>query len=259
MIVSLLLIVFFPLGLAIYFYKRKKISIKAIVIGILTFFISQIVLRLPALTLLSKTSWYSNMAESHFILLSLILAITAGIFEELGRYIGFRFLLKNKLEWKNGVAAGIGHGGIEALLIVGVSYLSNLIYSLMINSGVFATTLALKLPATTVKIIEETLINTPSHIFLLGGLERILTMNIHIAYSIVVLYGVMSKQFRYIIYAILMHGLLDIPAAFYQLKSLNIWAIEVLNLAVAIGSVIFVIKMEDVFKKKFKDYSNYKI
>ena len=37
------------------------------------------------------------------------------------------------------VGAGLGHGGIEAIVIVGMTYINNLLYSAMINTGAFDT------------------------------------------------------------------------------------------------------------------------
>jgi uncharacterized membrane protein YhfC len=39
-------------------------------------------------------------------------------------------LLKNKLSWQNGIAFGIGHGGIEALVFVGSAYVNNIVFNL---------------------------------------------------------------------------------------------------------------------------------
>lgn len=41
----------------------------------------------------------------------------AGIFEETARYILFKFILKNTRSWKEGTVVGLGHGGVEALLL----------------------------------------------------------------------------------------------------------------------------------------------
>ena len=67
----------------------------------------------------------------HFI----FLGITAGVFEECGRYMGFKLTLKKHRRFGDGVAFALGHGGIEALLIAGISSLYNLIILLNLNLG----------------------------------------------------------------------------------------------------------------------------
>ena len=45
--------------------------------------------------------------------------LMAGVFEETGRYVSFKWFLKKETRIQDGLSYGIGHGGIEAMLIVG--------------------------------------------------------------------------------------------------------------------------------------------
>ena len=48
-----------------------------------------------------------------------ILALTAGLFEEVGRYLGYRIFMRNEEKtWNKAVMYGTGHGGIESILLV---------------------------------------------------------------------------------------------------------------------------------------------
>jgi uncharacterized membrane protein YhfC len=47
-------------------------------------------------------------------------SLTAGVFEETARYIAYRFLLKEH-NMENGLIYGVGHGGIESIMLVGVN------------------------------------------------------------------------------------------------------------------------------------------
>ncbi len=58
MIFSALLIFLFPLGLAVYMYKKEKISLKAILTGAAVFIFSQILIRLPLLNVLGTQPWF---------------------------------------------------------------------------------------------------------------------------------------------------------------------------------------------------------
>lgn len=141
MIFSLLLIFLVPIGLVIYFYRKEKIYLPAVLVGALVFLVFQILTRIQLINYLSTMDWFAEMAES-MIFLIFFFAFTAGIFEEVGRYLGFKFPLKNHLSWKNGVAFGIGHGGFEAIALVGITTINNLIASIMINTGTFDTQMA---------------------------------------------------------------------------------------------------------------------
>ncbi|MCR5718748.1 MAG: YhfC family intramembrane metalloprotease [Oscillospiraceae bacterium] len=44
-------------------------------------------------------------------------AVFAGVFEECGRYLVFRYLIPNRQNYRDAVSCGIGHGGLEAVLV----------------------------------------------------------------------------------------------------------------------------------------------
>ena len=69
-------------------------------------------------------------------------ALAAAVFEETGRLIAMKFWMKKWLDFPNALMYGIGHGGVEAILIGGLSGISNLVSMLMINSGAMQNTLA---------------------------------------------------------------------------------------------------------------------
>ena len=54
-------------------------------LGLLSFFISQILLRIPLLQLCAGQGWYQALAQSSPLVLGLGLAFTAGLFEESAR------------------------------------------------------------------------------------------------------------------------------------------------------------------------------
>lgn len=252
MIFSVVVCFGLPIGLVIYFYKKYKISLFAVVVGILTFSISQMIIRLPLISYLNTKMWFVDNIKSNNILYILFLAFSAGIFEEIARFLGFKFCLKNKLSWKNGIACGIGHGGIEAVLLVGITYVSNIVLSSLINSSTFDTVIVPKMPQAV--IMRETLINTSSYMFLFGGLERIFTIILHIAFSIVVLEGVIKKQGKYLLYAILLHTFIDFIAVY----NINVFMTEGFLFGVAVLSIIFLKKSKERFNE-FNELNEYDI
>ena len=66
-------------------------------------------------------------------------ALAAAVFEETGRLIAMKFWMKKWLDFPNALMYGIGHGGVEAILLGGLSGISNLVFMLMINSGAMHT------------------------------------------------------------------------------------------------------------------------
>ena len=65
--------------------------------------------------------------------------LLAGVFEEVGRYLAFRFLLKRYTNRRDAVTYGIGHGGIEAILVLGLTAINNIAIAQLVNSGSIET------------------------------------------------------------------------------------------------------------------------
>lgn len=237
MAVSASVAILMPLALTIYLYTKYRISIKSVFIGVLVFVVFQIATRIPLLQYLSTSDWYIE-ASKNIWFLAFFLPFTAGLFEEAGRFLGFRYLLKDRLEWKNGVAYGIGHGGIESILLVGITMINYVLHGILINSGQFDAMIAPNLSQSVAQAIKDTLINTPSWQFLIAGVERMLTMAIQIGLSLVVLYGVKTKKYIYLLYAILLHMLVDIPAVLVR----NMVIAELIVSVFAAASLIFILK-----------------
>ncbi|MBL4936528.1 YhfC family intramembrane metalloprotease [Clostridium sp. YIM B02515] len=194
MCISAAIAIVLPIAAALYLNKKYNTSWKATVVGVLIFIVFQLLTRFQLLGLWQKTNWYTYNSVVNPWSIYLIAGFTAGIFENVGRFIGFKFFLKDKLEWKNGIAYGIGHGGIEAVLLAGIPFI-NLIVTSLING--------------------TTVYNFPG-MYLLGGIERIFAMTLHVALSLVVLYGVKNKKNRYLLYAILLHGIVDSSIGFVK-------------------------------------------
>lgn len=205
--------------LVIYALKNKGKGIwSAWLLGAAGFFVMQIIIRTPTLNLLATTQGFTSFATEHFVLYCLIMAFTAALFEVIGRYAVAKFMSKN-LTFERGIAAGLGHGGIEAIVIIGMTYLNNLVYISMINSGTFdgvvEQTAALGVDTTSLLAIKDNLLNMNSAMFLLAGYERILTMILHVALSLAVCYFVSRKEdWKGILICLICHCFVDFVAPF---------------------------------------------
>ncbi len=215
---SLIISLVLPIAILLVFaLKNKKQGIiSAWLLGACGFVFPQLLIRLPLLTLLQGQSWFASFAQNKLFLYTFSLALTAGLFELAGRYAVAGIMAK-KLTWKRALAAGLGHGGIEAMLLVGMTYINNLIYIVMINSGSFdaliAQTAALGVDVSQLELIRTQLIATAPGLFLLAGLERLLTMIGHLAMSVLVCYGVAHKKTGIcLLLCLIFHTLLDLSA-----------------------------------------------
>lgn len=216
--VTLFLTLFLPLILYVVYGARNKGKgvWTAWLLGAAGFFVFQVVIRLPLLSLLSLNKGFQAFAAKHYVLYCLALAFTAGLFEVAGRYVVAKVMAK-QLTFHKGFAAGMGHGGIESMIIVGMTYINNLLYILMINGGTFdqlvGQTEQLGVDSSALYMAKDALISTGPAMFYLAGYERILTMIFHVALSLLVCYSVWNKKaVQGVIACLLIHTAADFVA-----------------------------------------------
>ena len=120
----------------------------------------------------------------------LILSVTSGLFEETARYIVFRWLAKDARRWQDGVMFGAGHGGIEAILLVGGAAINGVV---LLST---ADTLLAQMEAVNPEQVDvlaaqiDLLRNIAWWQPLLTVWERVLAITFHIAASLWVLRAV---------------------------------------------------------------------
>ena len=212
---TLFISLFLPVILLIvYALKHRKMGVvSAWFIGAAGFFVTQIVVRVPILSVLGTQQWFLDFGTNHQILYVVVLGFTAGLFELVGRYVAAKIMSKNQ-SFERGFAAGLGHGGIEAMVLIGMTYVSNLLYVGMINSGTFDTvveqTAALGVDTSSLLLLKDQLLNTSPVLFCCAGYERILTMIGHTAMSLIVFYAVWKKQdVKGLLACLALHTLID--------------------------------------------------
>lgn len=245
--VSLLLSVGFPVALIIWVMNKYRPGFIPVLVGILVFIVTQVLIRFNLIKAFTMSESGLSFILANPILYLVILSLTAGIFEEGGRFLAYKFLMKNKREWRHGVAYGIGHGGIEAVIILSIPLLANIANSILINQGGLTSSVLSAETVAQLQAIAPALTNTPSFMFLIGGFERVLAIILHIALSILVLYGVNRKKIGYLFIAILAHGLVNFIAV-YLMQNINVFVMEAFMLIVAILSTVYIIRMRKVFE-----------
>ena len=176
----------------------------------------------------NPVSRFINGNTAAFVLYGITMA---GIFEECGRLIILKYILKKDRTRENAVIYGIGHGGIEILTVFLPAMILYLAIAVMFSQG--DTETALK----TLNITEETAAAAlPSvqaaaafdyAMMAMNVMERLLAMLIHIGLTVIVYYGVVNAKKLCLPAAILLHMLADTFPALYQRGILPLWAVEI--------------------------------
>ena len=235
MVLVFLLTIAVPLGVMA-FLRRKGGSWRTFLVGAATFIVFAMVLE-SILHNLVLRSGIGPILQGNIWLYGLYGGLAAGIFEETGRFLAFRFVLKNRRDRITALSYGIGHGGIEAFLLAGLTMAGNLVLGLSYINGA-------ALPEEIVPSIES-LLATPAVMFLWAGVERLSAMTLHTALSVLVFTAVRTNRRWLFPAAILFHFAVDFLAVVSN-AFLPAAATEGL---VMLGSVLAAVWAAQIYKK----------
>jgi len=248
MFITMAITLLLPVILTIIVAKKHKKVLLAVASGILSFFVLQVLIRIPLLQLTSKIKIETDLAIFIYLF---FMAFSAALFETVGRYIFIKLLLKQDFRYETGLAHGIGHGGIETIVLIGMSYINYLIFAFIINSGNLGTvTDALpQAAAEEILLLRDTLTNTNSYLFLVAGLERVFTIFIHIALSVLMMYGFKTKKYYYFLIVLAIHFLVDFSVGIISTYIGSVIFAEILMLIIAGLAIVIIFG----FKNKFTE------
>ena len=119
-----LLAITIPVVLIVAWKMYTKRSLVPFFVGIMVFItFSRMLEMIPHSLFLLSSNPVSKAINGNIILYTVYAALIAALFEETGRYLAFRFVLTKHPNKETAVTYGIGHGGIECILVLGVTYI----------------------------------------------------------------------------------------------------------------------------------------
>ena len=230
--VSLLLSLGVPVALAVWCGRRRRTAWRAVGMGTACFVLAVLVLESTCNYLVANVL-FPALTQTPAALVAYG-ALAAGLFEESARLFGLRILCKRDPDVLTGFAYGVGHGGIEAIYIGTLGMVNNLVTAAMLNAG-GAEALLAGVPAEQQALAEShlsALCSLPAATFLASGVERTVTLALHIALSVLV-WMVVTKCLPAPCWAlaVALHAGADVVAGLYQTGILtNVWLTEALVL-----------------------------
>ena len=250
MVLNMLLGILIPVSLLLFFRKKYRATVKSFFIGCAVMLVFALILEqiVHFVVLGSKAG---TIIQNNMWLYALYGSLMAGIFEETGRFLAMRFLLKKEHgNPHNALMYGAGHGGFEAMVLLTIGMINNLIYSILINLGQTQVLLAPLDEATrgTLQAAFDTLIATPAWHFLLSPMERIGAIAAQISLSVIVWFAASGKKCRMSLFllAIILHAVLDAVAVIASKIGIPVIVIELLIWGMA---VIYMFQAKHVWKK----------
>ena len=217
------------------------------VVGAVTFVVfAQVLEGVPKAIFFGGGTGVSQYVLTHAWAYTLIGCLLAGVFEEVGRYLAFRFLLKRYTNRRGAVTFWIGcrtgHGGIEAILVLGLTAINNIAIAQLVNSGSIET-ITNGLTGAQLDQVQAQIAAVASFgaaNLLLGLAERAIAMTLHISLSVVVFRAVRQRKAGYLGLAVALHALFDVPAALFQCGVLHsTWLVEALLLVLCLGCAAY--------------------
>jgi len=245
-------VISFGLPIILFLVWRKKYELKVIpmLFGAAAFFLFAMTLEqiMHMLVLRPGADGSIALADNSPVLYMLYGVFAAGVFEETARFLSFLLLKKKYDGIGTGLSYGIGHGGIEAILVAGLAMISSIAMSVTINSGnaaIFGSN-----PAVLAQI--ETLIGTAPALILLSGIERIIAVSVHISLSMLVWCAVKvkGKMWLYPV-SIVLHAIVNLAPVMYQTGVIeNIILIEGIILVKAVLIAIAASRVCKIIQKE---------
>ena len=231
LVITVILMIAIPVVFFLFWRRKHKqqTNISWLIAGAIGFIVSARMLELGVhyfcILADNPVSRFINGSTVAYVLYGTIMA---GIFEECGRHIILKYIMKKNRTRENAVLYGIGHGGIEILAVLLPAMITYLAVVVLFSQGDVENALS------SLKITEETAAAALPAVqgaaaydygmMAANVIERLLAMLLHIGLTVIVYYGVVNAKKGCLPVAILLHMLMDTFAALYQRGAVPLWS-----------------------------------
>lgn len=231
-----------PVALLVVLGALKKIRLAPLALGFVSFFVSQMVLRIPLLQLLTA-SGALNAFAAHTLLYAVVVGgFSAGLFEESAR-LGGAAILKNNRTWKDMVSFGLGHGLCEVMLLAGMTHVNNLLLAAALaNPGGPVGALLAGVDSATLELVASQLAAATPGIIALGLLERVSAVLFHLFATSLVFTAVIRRKPLWYFAAIAAHTLFNSAAVLLAGAGMVVTELALLALGLCGGGYVLAAK-----------------
>jgi len=241
-----LLMIALPIALGVYLARRTGQRWRLFLVGAVLFIGSQ-VLHIPFNSvvlnpILEQLGFGDGIFGSGLVIGALLLGLSAGLFEELTRWVGLRFWIKEARSWSSALMYGAGWGGAEAILL-GLLVLWVLVQALLFQEG----SLQSLIPPEQLALVEAQFAaywDTPLYLNLLGAAERAFALVLQISLSVMVMRSFTHNNRIWLVAAITWHTLVD-AVAVVAITQIGAVATEAIVAVMALISLVIILRLKE--------------
>ena len=250
LIITVILMIAIPVIFFLTWRKRHKQQTKIswLIAGAVGFLVSARVLELGihyfCILADNPVSRFINRNTAAFVLYGITMA---GVFEECGRCVILKYVMKKNRTRENAILYGIGHGGIEILAVILPAMITYLAVAVLFSRGDTENALrALNITEETAAAALPTVQAAAAFdyaMMAMNVIERLFALLLHIGLTVIVYYGVINAKKACLPMAILLHMLMDTFPALYQRGLVPLWAVEVWAVVWTVAVVFIAVKL----------------
>lgn len=222
-----------PLLIGAWLSRTRGAAWRLFLIGMVTFVLAQAV-HIPFNWLIGQSGLLPMDLEAlpNLLIVATFLGLSAGVFEEVARYLAYRFWARDARSWGTGLMLGAGHGGVEAMLLALIGAINVGILFAM-RSG-FLIDLV---PPEQLGLLQAQIaavFDAPWYAALLPAIERVFAMCAQLALSLLVLQVFLRRNILWLFAAILWHAVIDALAV----VGIEQWGVYVTEAILGVTAVI---------------------
>ncbi|HBN83926.1 MAG TPA: hypothetical protein DDZ89_08790 [Clostridiales bacterium] len=251
MFFTLLVCFALPILLIWRFNQKYKMKPEMFAAGFIVYLLFGMILKNPFLRAITENEQYTSFLSTP-VVFALLLGLSAGLFDEVGRFIYYRVFVRDHMTWENGVALGLGFASLEAMVVTGGGYAQRIMFTIMYNLGRYS---AVENNPDIISLVEE-LQNTPAITHFFAGFERLCMFVIHAAFSLLTMYAAKRGRLSLLLFSTLIHGVAMSLYVYLNEPVPYTWVSQLVLLAIAVAGYLFVIKRaqkQELFISKKKD------
>ncbi|MHB1295821.1 MAG: YhfC family glutamic-type intramembrane protease [Anaerolineae bacterium] len=245
-VISILLQVGIPLAVTLRFRRSTRVSWRLFAYGAGIFAVFQLFTWLPLSTYLDYVVGAQGTSDTISFIWMMALALSTSLVEEGGRWLGFRYLFPRgpfRLSWRNGVMYGLGHASLETvLLFAGLTFAYFIAYLILHQFDFGLLTLSMEDASPSLVGALQSILDTSWEQPLVVAAERMMALPHQVAWSLLVMQSLVSRQKRWFGLAVLYHT--SIAVIVPGLVRLGGFALaEGINLLFALLSLWIIVKL----------------